>query len=221
MSFSQILEASAWIIPVLLAVTLHEAAHGFIAERFGDDTARKMGRVSFNPFRHIDPIGTILMPALLLFTHSPILLGYAKPVPVDFTQLKPMRMGMCAVALAGPGMNILLAFLGGLLLHLGAPPVAGHMSWWQLMLVYMLTINCALALFNMLPILPLDGGRVLKTLLPKNLGERYATTERYGMLVVMGLFIFPPLFGIYTLVNALMAANHFLMQAILFLTGNL
>src|SRR5258708_21767165 len=109
--------ASTWVIPVLLAITLHEAAHGFVAHRLGDDTAWLLGRVSLNPFRHIDPFGTVLLPALLLFLHSPFLFGYAKAVPVNFGALRHPRRDMVLVAAAGPAMNIVLAALAGLLAH--------------------------------------------------------------------------------------------------------
>src|SRR5579863_9167345 len=110
-------EASAWVIPVIIAITFHEAAHGFVAHLFGDDTAWRLGRVTFNPLKHIDPVGTILLPGMLLLLRSPFLFGYAKPVPVNFRALRSPRIGMILVAAAGPAMNIVLAILAALAFH--------------------------------------------------------------------------------------------------------
>jgi Zn-dependent protease len=220
MDFSEILKSTAWILPVLLAVTLHEAAHGWMAERFGDKTARNLGRVTFNPIKHIDPIGTVILPALLVISQSPVLFGYAKPVPVNFMKLQPKRFGMLMVAAAGPGANILLALISGLLLHLGAVTSLDNMQWWQLNLFNSLLINCALAIFNMLPILPLDGGRVMRSLLSGNIGRKYAETERYGMFVVIGLIIIPSLIGVNFVMDALSHANGWLIGGILQVTGH-
>jgi Zn-dependent protease len=219
MDYTSLFNASAWILPVLLAVTLHEASHGWVAERFGDDTARAAGRVTFNPIKHIDPLGTILLPGLLLLMSSPILFGYAKPVPVDFRRLSPLRTGMLAVAIAGPGMNIVLAIISSILLQLGTEVPPAQMPWWQLNCFNALLINCALAIFNMLPILPLDGGRTLRAILPGKLGDAYARTERYGMLVIVGLLLLPTLFGITYVMNILGMVNAGLINLILQLTG--
>jgi Zn-dependent protease len=220
MDYSTLLTASAWILPVIFAVTLHEAAHGWMAERFGDNTARLMGRVTFNPLKHIDPVGTVILPALLLLANSPMLFGYAKPVPVDFRFLKLQRLGMFFVAIAGPGTNILLALISALLLHFGQEPTVDNMDWWKLNLLNSLLINCALAIFNMLPILPLDGGRALSATLSGKAGEKYARTERYGMLIVLGLLFIPPLLGLNFVMVALSYVNGILINIILAITGH-
>ncbi|MGA8552532.1 MAG: site-2 protease family protein [Stellaceae bacterium] len=186
-----IYQASTWILPVIIAVTFHEAAHGFIAWRFGDDTAMRMRRVTFNPLNHIDPFGTIVLPALLFVT-SGFLFGYAKPVPVNFGRLHNPRRDMVWVALAGPGTNVLLAIASSLLFYgVGLFP-SGPANWIAANLVHSLQINAVLCVFNLLPLPPLDGGRVAVGLLPRALAYRLARVEPYGIpILLLMLFVLP------------------------------
>ena len=186
---------SIWLLPVLIAITFHEAAHGYVARFFGDETAARLGRVSLNPLRHIDPFGTILLPGLLLLARSPFLFGYAKPVPVNFRALRNPRMGMVLVAAAGPGMNIALAIVAALGFHLIGYLPAPANQWAALNLKNALIINAVLAVFNLFPLPPLDGGRIAVGLLPNVLGQYLARLEPYGMIILIGLLILLPLLG--------------------------
>lgn len=191
-------EVSTWIIPLILAITFHEAAHGFVAHLFGDDTAWRQGRVSFNPLKHIDPFGTILLPALLLITHAPFLFGYAKPVPVNFRALRRPKLDSVFVAAAGPGMNLALAILSAVLFYFVAflPPDAA--DWAGENLRNALIINVVLAVFNLLPIPPLDGGRILVGLLPDGPSRSLAALEPYGMLILIAALLILPILGTQT-----------------------
>ena len=187
-----LLAASVWVIPVLLAITLHEAAHGWAALKLGDDTAARLGRISLNPLKHVHPVGTILLPGALIALGAPFVFGFAKPVPVNPARLRNPRGGMVLVALAGPGMNILLACLAALLLHAATafPPVFAE--WWRATFTLGIVINLVLAIFNMLPVPPLDGGRVVHGLLPPRHAERFARLERFGIIAVLvGFFLIP------------------------------
>jgi Zn-dependent protease len=185
--------ASTWILPALLAITLHEAAHGFVAWWMGDPTAKQAGRVTLNPLRHIDPMGTVVLPAMLLLVKSPFLFGWAKPVPVDFHNLPSPRRDMAIVAAAGPGINLLQAYIALLLFHL--LPIFGQTvdQWVAQNLQNAIQINLILCVFNMLPLPPLDGGRVAVGLLPLTLARPLARMERYGMVLLLILLLAVPL----------------------------
>jgi Zn-dependent protease len=219
-------DLSVWVLPLVIAITFHEAAHGFVAYRLGDNTAWQLGRVSFNPLRHIDPFGTVLLPAMLLFSHSPFLFGYAKPVPVNFRKLNNPRLDMVWVALAGPATNILLALAVALAFHALPFAPANSAQWIADNLKNSLVINAVLAVFNMMPIPPLDGGRVAVGLLPRPLALPLARLEPFGMLILIGILILLPLAGSQFGLNLdvisaiLRTLTGYVIQAVLFLTGN-
>jgi Zn-dependent protease len=194
-SLDSTLEIASFAVPAVIAITTHEAAHGFVADKLGDDTARRLGRVTFNPFRHIDPVGTILLPAILLISGARFLFGWAKPVPVNFYRLRNPRRDMVLVAAAGPGINFALALISSALLHFVPLLSASPASWVGLALDYSVQFNLMLAIFNMLPLPPLDGGRVAMGLLPNSLAIPLARLEKFGILIVLGLFLLLPYVG--------------------------
>jgi len=176
-------------IPILVAITFHEAAHGWVAWKLGDDTAYRLGRVSFNPIRHIDFIGTILVPALLVLSGVGFIFGWAKPVPVHFGRLGSPRRDMIMVAGAGPGANIILAILSTVALVLSQSFGLNTLSS---ILIISIEINILLAIFNMLPLPPLDGGRVATGLLPSELATRFSKLEPFGLFIIVGLIFIVP-----------------------------
>jgi Zn-dependent protease len=189
MDSSLIQTFAVYALPVLFAITLHEASHGYVAKHFGDTTAYALGRVSLNPARHIDPIGTIAVPLLLyLLTNGQFVFGYAKPVPVDFSRLRKPKRDMVWVALAGPASNFLQALLWGIILVLLAG-MGLHERFFLEMCRAGILVNLVMWAFNLFPLPPLDGGRILVGLLPWKQARAVARIEPYGFFIVMGLVI--------------------------------
>ncbi len=179
-------------IPLLFAVTIHEVAHGYVAYRFGDPTAKFAGRLSLNPIRHLDPFGSVILPLLLKISGSPVIFGYAKPVPVDFRNLRDIRLGTLCVASAGVVTNFLAALLCAGILQLLRPfhaalgPSGGLLIQ---LLAYSVMINLVLGIFNLIPVPPLDGGRILSMLLPEDWRKQFQTIEPFGILILLVLLM--------------------------------
>jgi Zn-dependent protease len=185
-------EIALLAIPILLAVTFHEAAHGFVALFFGDDTAKQAGRLTLNPLKHVDPFGTIILPLLLIISHAGFLFGYAKPVPVNFAALRNPRWDMMWVAAAGPLMNIALALVSTALFYTLYSSVDGSSGMLRDVVLLSVQLNIVLAIFNMLPLPPLDGSKVLAAFLPNSIMRPYLAFGRYGMgLLLLLLFVLP------------------------------
>jgi Zn-dependent protease len=189
-------QALAVIVPMIIAIVFHEVAHGWVARALGDPTADQLGRLSLNPIKHVDLFGTIILPGMLKLIGAPVF-GWAKPVPVDFRRLRDPRWGMVLVALAGPGMNIVLALIAALLAKLLVPMVPGSqaMAFVGLNLINFIQINLFLALFNMIPVPPFDGSRVLAGFLPDGLREKFQGLDRYALIFMMAMLMVLPRLG--------------------------
>lgn len=207
---------SIFAVPLVFAITLHEAAHGYVAKHFGDMTAYAQGRVSLNPFRHIDPVGTILVPMVILtlshFAGSSILFGWAKPVPVNFGNLRDPKRDMRWVAAAGPGANMAMALFWAATLKLGTLfPGAYYSQPMVWMGAAGVMVNVALAVLNLVPLLPLDGGRIAVSLLPPRSAYRFSMLEPYGMMIllvllftgVLGFVLWPIIVGLVASIGGL------------------
>ena len=190
MDMSQILVQISYLaLPVLFAITLHEAAHGYVARHFGDLTAYQAGRISLNPLRHIDPIGTVLVP-LVMFMSAGFLFGWAKPVPVNFGRLRRPKQDMLWVAIAGPASNLFMAILWIMVAKLALGSSGGTTAAWFLAMAQAgITINVVLMVLNLIPLPPLDGGRVAVSLLPQPYSYRFAKIEPYGMFILIGILL--------------------------------
>ena len=190
MNFNELVQTiSTHAVPVLLAITLHEAAHGYTSRQLGDDTAWQMGRVTLNPFPHIDLVGTVIMPLMLFFaTSGQFLFGYAKPVPVDFSRLRHPKRDMVWVALAGPAVNLLQAFAWAVLIYLLSGMGSDERFFLEMAQAGVL-VNLVMFAFNLFPLPPLDGGRIVVGLLPMRLAIGFSHIERYGFFIVMGLVL--------------------------------
>lgn len=192
-STESLLRLAAWIGPLIIAITFHEVAHGWVALKLGDTTAHDQGRLSLNPIRHVDPIGTIALPALLALTGAPVF-GWAKPVPVYRERLHHPIRDMAIVALAGPATNVILAIISALLLTIMLSIFGEGISPFAVtMLMGSIFVNCSLAIFNMLPIPPFDGSRVVRPLFKGEWGRKWDNLDRYGILVLLALIVVVPM----------------------------
>ncbi len=187
--------ATTWVLPVLFAITLHEAGHAIVAWWLGDDTAYREGRVSLNPLKHIDLFGTIILPALLLFSRAPFMFGWAKPVPVRYGNLRHPRRDAILVIAAGPGANLILATISALLFQALPLVPDAAVNWAAQTLYNSILLNLVLAVFNLLPLPPLDGGNMLLVALPKSLSQPLARLQPYGLMIMLALVVLPSLLG--------------------------
>jgi len=190
-----IYEVAIWLIPLVIAIVFHEVAHGLVARSLGDTTAQERGRLTLNPIKHIDPFGTVILPLLLAISHAPMF-GWAKPVPVNYARLRNPRRDMVLVALAGPGMNLLLAIAGAMVLAAtlawSSDPNSRTTGFMAANALNFIFINIFLGVFNLLPVPPFDGGHVVEGLLPASLAIRFRQIGRYSLLVLMLLLLVLP-----------------------------
>ena len=199
MSSNTLFQIATWLVPLVIAIVFHEVAHGLVARRLGDPTAEERGRLTFNPFRHIDLFGTVLLPLLLALSHAPVF-GWAKPVPVNYGRLRHPRRDMVLVALAGPGMNLVLAVVGAITLAATLSLSSTHASFTTMLVagnaLNFVLINIFLGIFNLLPVPPFDGGHVIQGLLPPSLAPSFRAIGRYSLLVLVVLLLVLPMLGI-------------------------
>jgi Zn-dependent protease len=211
-------DVATWLVPLIIAIVFHEVSHGLVANALGDPTAKQRGRLTFNPVKHVDPFGTLVLPMVLAISGAPIF-GWAKPVPVVSERLRNPRFDMVLVALAGPGMNLLLAFAAAALIAL-IVAMGPQGSLWAFVvqnLVNFLAINIFLALFNLIPLPPFDGGHVVEGLLPPSLAVHFAKLRRYGLLLlILLLLVVPRLFPGADIVDRLVGPPvHWMIRALL------
>ena len=221
MSQSLLWQISTFVIPLFLSIILHEMAHGWVAYKCGDATAKMMNRLSFNPLSHIDPLGSVVVPVLLLVSGTGVMFGWARPVPVNFNALRDKKHDMGLVALAGPMLNFILAVLAAICLVLvqksGILMDNLFLLWFKDSLQALLAVNLGLCAFNLFPLLPLDGGRILVSILPDKLSLSFAETERYGFFILIALLFFLPILGIDILHNYVVWIREGLMRIIYFI----
>jgi Zn-dependent protease len=195
MNQNPVYQIAVWLVPLVIAIVFHEVSHGLVARRLGDPTAEERGRLSLNPLRHVDPFGTIILPLILAISHAPMF-GWARPVPVDYQRLRNPRRDMVLVALAGPGMNLLLAVIGAAILaatiSLSGGAGAGAARFIAANAINFILINIFLAVFNLLPVPPFDGGHVVQGLLPPPLARSFGRIGRYSLLVLVLLLLVLP-----------------------------
>ena len=191
MSQNIVFEIAVWLVPLVIAIVFHEVAHGLVARRLGDPTAESKGRLSLNPIKHVDPFGTVILPMLLAISHAPIF-GWAKPVPVNYSRLNNPRRDMVLVALAGPGMNLILALVGTAILAATVEAKTGVGAFIAANALNFVAINIFLAIFNLLPVPPFDGGHVVEGLLPPGPAQSFRKLGRYSLLVLVLLLLVLP-----------------------------